>query len=46
MKQLGWVSILPPLVAIFLAIKTKQVYLSLTLGIWLGWTDLQPEELK
>ena len=34
----GWVSVLPPLIAIFLAIKTKQVYLSLTLGIWIGWT--------
>jgi tetracycline resistance efflux pump len=34
----GWVSVLPPLIAIFLAIKTKQVYLSLMLGIWIGWT--------
>ncbi len=38
MDTFGWISILPPLLAIFLAIKTKQVYLSLTLGIWLGWT--------
>jgi len=38
MATYGWLSILPPLLAIFLAIKTKQVYLSLTLGIWLGWT--------
>lgn len=37
-ETVGWVSVLPPLLAIFLAIKTKQVYLSLTLGIWLGWT--------
>jgi len=37
-ESFGWVSVLPPLIAIFLAIKTKQVYLSLTLGIWLGWT--------
>lgn len=35
---LGWLSILPPLLAILLAIKTKHVYISLTLGIWLGWT--------
>jgi len=38
MNTYGWISILPPVTAIFLAIKTKQVYLSLTLGIWLGWT--------
>ncbi len=38
MATFGWLSILPPLLAITMAIKTKQVYLSLTLGIWLGWT--------
>jgi len=38
MDSYGWLSILPPLFAIFLAIKTKHVYISLTLGIWLGWT--------
>jgi Na+/H+ antiporter NhaC len=38
MDTYGWLSILPPLLAIFLAIKTKHVYISLTLGIWLGWT--------
>ena len=38
MDTFGWISILPPLLAIFLAIKTKQVYISLVLGIWLGWT--------
>ena len=31
-------SILPPLLAIGLAIWTKQVYLSLFAGIWLAWT--------
>ncbi len=36
----SWVSILPPLSAIILALITKQVYLSLFLGIWLGWTIL------
>jgi len=30
-------SLLPPLVAIVLALRTRQVYLSLTLGIWIGW---------
>ncbi|MBL7082459.1 MAG: sodium:solute symporter [Candidatus Aminicenantes bacterium] len=38
METYAWLSILPPLLAIFLAIKTKHVYISLTLGIWLGWT--------
>lgn len=38
MDTYGWLSILPPLLAIFLAIRTKHVYLSLLLGIWLGWT--------
>src|SRR5690554_1443978 len=33
-----WVSVLPPVLAIFLAIVTRQVYLSLAAGIWLGWT--------
>ena len=38
MDTFGWISILPPLLAIFLAIKTKHVYISLVLGIWFGWT--------
>jgi tetracycline resistance efflux pump len=33
-----WVSVLPPLLAIALAIATRQVFLSLAAGIWLGWT--------
>jgi len=36
----GFLSLLPPLIAIALAIKTKQVYLSLMAGIWLGWMIL------
>lgn len=40
MTDPGWVSLLPPLLAIFLAIGTRQVYLSLAGGIWLGWTIL------
>ncbi len=40
METFGWASVLPPLLAIFLAIKTKHVYISLILGIWLGWTIL------
>lgn len=40
MTDPGWVSLLPPLLAIFLAIWSRQVYLSLAGGIWLGWTIL------
>ncbi|NIR50714.1 sodium:solute symporter [candidate division KSB1 bacterium] len=36
----GWLSILPPVIAIILAIWTKQVFVSLFFGIWLGWTIL------
>ena len=36
----GWLSILPPLVAILLAFVTKQVLLSLFLGVFLGATML------
>lgn len=38
MQSFGWLSILPPVIAIGLAIKTKQVFLSLGLFVWLGWT--------
>jgi tetracycline resistance efflux pump len=38
MDTYGWISILPPLLAIILAIRTKHVYISLFLGIWLGRT--------
>ncbi len=37
MINYGWLSIIPPLLAIALAIKTRQVYLSLFLGIFSGW---------
>ncbi|CAN5120631.1 Na+/H+ antiporter NhaC family protein [soil metagenome] len=37
MHDYGFWSILPPILAIILAIRTKQVFLSLLLGIWLGW---------
>ncbi len=40
METSGWISVLPPMLAIALAIKTKQVYPSLFFGIWLGWTAL------
>jgi len=36
-----WISLLPPLLAITLAITSRQVYLSLAGGIWLGWTIME-----
>ncbi len=40
METYGFWSLIPPLIAIVLAIKTKQVYVSLLSGIWLGWMVL------
>ena len=40
MNEPTWISLLPPLLAIGLAIRTRQVYLSLAGGIWLGCTIL------
>ena len=40
MNDPTWVSVLPPLLAIGLAIATRQVYLSLAGGLWLGWSIL------
>jgi tetracycline resistance efflux pump len=37
MQEFGILSILPPVMAIVLAIRTKQVFVSLLFGIWLGW---------
>lgn len=39
-QDFGALSLLPPLLAIGLAIWTKQVYLALMTGVWLGWTIL------
>lgn len=36
-ENYGWLSVLPPLLAIILAIRTKQVFLSLFAGVWFGW---------
>ncbi|PIE19429.1 MAG: C4-dicarboxylate ABC transporter [Proteobacteria bacterium] len=36
MLEPTWISLLPPLLAIALAIGTRQVYLSLAAGVWLG----------
>jgi Na+/H+ antiporter NhaC len=40
MHEYGFWSLLPPLVAIIFAIWTKQVYVSLIFGIFLGWLIL------
>lgn len=37
MEDYGIWSLVPPLAAIVLAIRTKQVYISLMAGIWMGW---------
>ena len=34
----SFLSLLPPLLAIALALRTRHVYLSLAAGVWLGWT--------
>ena len=41
MNNYDWLSIIPPILAIVLAIKTKQVYLSLFLGIFSGWLIIE-----
>ncbi len=41
MSDPGWVSVLPPVLAIILAVWTRQVFLSLGAGIWIGWTILE-----
>jgi len=37
MHEFGFWSLIPPIIAIILAIRTKQVFVSLLLGIWMGW---------
>ena len=41
MNEPGWISLLPTVLAIVLAIWTRQVYVSLAAGLWLGWTILE-----
>ncbi len=40
MNDYGFLSILPPIIAIILALKTKQVYIALLFGIWFSWIIL------
>lgn len=35
--EYGFLSILPPVIAIILALRTKQVYIALIFGIWFAW---------
>lgn len=37
MDNYGFLSILPPIIAIVLALRTKQVYIALLFGIWFSW---------
>lgn len=37
MDNYGFLSILPPIIAIILALRTKQVYIALLFGIWSAW---------
>ena len=37
MDTYGFLSILPPVIAIILALRTKQVYIALLFGIWFSW---------
>ena len=43
MEHYSFWSLFPPLLAIILAIKTRQVFVSLLFGIWLGWIILSEE---
>ena len=45
MSDYGFLSLLPPILAIVLAIATRQVYISLLLGIWIGWIILSDGNL-
>jgi Na+/H+ antiporter NhaC len=45
MEHYGIFSVLPPVLAIILAIKTRQVFVSLLFGIWLGWVILSNGDL-
>ncbi|MGB0879878.1 MAG: Na+/H+ antiporter NhaC family protein [Polaribacter sp.] len=35
--EYGFWSVVPPMIAIFLALRTKQVYIALLFGIWFSW---------
>ncbi len=41
MYEVSWMSVIPPLLAIILAIVTRQVIISLSIGIWIGFCILE-----
>ncbi|MEM8895793.1 MAG: Na+/H+ antiporter NhaC family protein [Bacteroidota bacterium] len=45
MEHYGFWSVLPPVIAIALAIRTKQVFIALVIGIWLGWVIINQGNL-
>lgn len=45
MQDYGFWSIIPPVAAIVLAIRTRQVFVSLIFGIWLGWVIINKGNL-
>jgi Na+/H+ antiporter NhaC len=46
MSDPAWYSVLPPVLAIVLAIWSKQVILSLFAGIWMGHTPVQSADRR
>jgi Na+/H+ antiporter NhaC len=45
MESFGFWSVLPPVLAILIAIRSKQVFISLLFGIWLGWVIINQGNL-
>ncbi len=45
MHDYGFWSLIPPVAAIVLAIRTRQVFVSLIFGIWLGWVIINKGNL-
>lgn len=41
MSDYGFLSVLPPILAIILALRTKQVYIALVVGIWFSWLIIE-----
>ena len=39
--EYGFLSVIPPIVAIVLALRTKQVYIALLFGIWFSWVIIK-----
>ncbi len=39
--EYGFLSIIPPIIAIILALRTKQVYIALLFGIWFSWLIIE-----